>query len=186
MLGAIKTLGTVLAAAEAAKFGKEVYDKYKDKKRKRQINEVHEFIGNLDLDALQDAINSGDTEALIDAVEAIMEAAEAVKVKSDLEELKDDVTATAKTVFNKVSSVADKVMARASKKFDELTEEDDEIRIPSFQDFIKGATLPIFTKDGDLEVTVNDENVSINVAKKTVTVEIEVNGKTKYKSIKLV
>lgn len=44
MLGAIKTIGTILPVASTAQFGKEMYDKYKTKRKTRQIDEVHEFI----------------------------------------------------------------------------------------------------------------------------------------------
>ena len=89
-LGALKTIGTVLTVASTASFGKDMYDKYKGKKKARQIDEVHEFIGALDLEALQSAIESKDEDALIDAVEDIMTAAEAVRVKGEFEELAED------------------------------------------------------------------------------------------------
>ncbi len=184
MFNALKTIGTVLTVAQAAQFGKEAYAKYKDKKRIRQVNEVHEFIGQLDLNALKLAIESGDTDKLIDAVENIMNAAESVKVKSDLEEIKDDVSAVAKSMFDKLSKVANKAVSKASQKFD-TTISDDGFDVPSFQDFIEGAKLKVLTKNGPLLVSVHDENVSVKMAKKLVIVEIESEYNINYKTIKL-
>ena len=185
MFNALKTIGTVLTVAQAAQFGKEAYAKYKDKKRIRQVNEVHEFIGQLDLNALKLAIESGDTDKLIDAVENIMNAAESVKVKSDLEEIKDDVSAVAKSMFDKLSKVANKAVSKASQKFDTTISDDDSFDVPSFQDFIEGAKLKVLTKNGPLLVSVHDENVSVKVAKKLVIVEIESENNINYKTIKL-
>ena len=172
MFKSIKTLGTILTVVSTAQFGKELYDNYKDKKRKRQIDEVHQFISNLDLDSLQDAIKTGDTEKLIDAVEAIMTAAENVKIKSDLDELKDDITNTAKKVFSKVSDVAEKVVSSTSKKIDDLqsSDKEDKVELPTFKQFLNGAEFEFQTPHGMKSIiTVNDENISINIAKKTIT-----------------
>ena len=178
MLLGLKTLGTVLTVASTAQFGKEMYDKYKDKRKSRQVDEVHEFIGSLDIQALNDAIETEDTDALIDAVEAILDAANAVRVKSDLEELQDDVTDVAKNIFSTVSKVATKVAGKVGEKLDEVKEavddlEDDDLEtptIPSFKEFKKSsAVLQIEDKNGIYRITVNDDNVSTNNKKKTVT-----------------
>ncbi len=170
MFKSIKTLGTILTVVSTAQFGKEMYDNYKDKKRKRQIDEVHQFISKLDLNALQEAIKSENTEKLIDAVEAIMIAAENVKIKSDLDELTDDITSTAKKVFSKVSDVAEKVVASTSKKIDEINKPKyNKKEIPTFTQFLDGAELEFKTPDAIMMVNINDVNVFINVAKKSVT-----------------
>lgn len=175
MLGAIKTIGTVLTVASTAQFGKEMYDKYKDKKKARQVDEVHDFIGRLDLEALQHAIDTNDTEALIDAVEDIMMAAEAVKVKSDLEELKDDATEVAGKIFETVSTVAGKVATKVSQKLDEVKNavdemEEDEIPDPTYSDFINGFVAIDFEVGNKIyKVTIEDENVSVNPKTQRVT-----------------
>lgn len=169
MFKTIKTLGTILTVVSTAQFGKEMYDNYKDKKRKRQIDEVHQFISNLNLTELQDAIKSENTEKLIDAVEAIMTAAENVKIKSDLDELKDDITSTAKKVFSKVSDVAEKVVASTSKKIDEINTKNENKSQPTFKQFLDGAELEFNTPDRVIIVTINNAQVFVNVAKKTVT-----------------
>lgn len=176
MFNALKTIGTVLTVAQAAQFGKEAYAKYKDKKRIRQVNEVHEFIGQLDLNALKLAIESGDTDKLIDAVENIMNAAESVKVKSDLEEIKDDVSAVAKSMFDKLSKVANKAVSKASQKFDTTNLDDDSFDVPSFQDFIEGAKLKVLTKNGPLLVSVHDENVKQIFITESINDAIHLNG----------
>jgi hypothetical protein len=175
MLGAIKTIGTVLTVASTAQFGKEMYDKYKDKKKKRQVEEVHDFIGRLDLDALQEAIDTNDTDALIDAVEDIMMAAEAVKVKSDLEELKDDAQEVAEKVFTTVSTVAGKVASKVSEKLDEVKNavdeiEEDEVIEPTYSDFVNGyVALDFEVGKKTYKVTIEDENVSVNPKTQRVT-----------------
>jgi len=175
MLGAIKTIGTVLTVASSAQFGKDMYNKYKDKKKKRQVEEIHSFIGRLDLEELQSAIDNNDTDALVNAVEDIMMAAEAVKVKSDLEELKDDAQEVAEKVFTTVSSVAGKVVSKVNEKFDEVQTavdemEEDEIVDPTYSDFINGyVALDFEVGKKTYKVTIEDENVSVNPKTQRIT-----------------
>jgi wobble nucleotide-excising tRNase len=188
-MNVIKTLSTVLTVASAAQIGKEMYGKYKDKKKSRQAQEVHEFIENIDLDSLQKALETENVDDLIEAVESIMEAAETVRIKSDFEDLKDDLSEVSKSAFDKLSSVADKVGAAAQKyaeKVDDMIEESKEDEKPTFEMFIHGADLDVSTKAGDFTININDPSVSIKPASKTILFEFEsLNGKTKIKKIKL-
>lgn len=194
MLKTIKMLGTVLTVASTAQIGKELYSTYKDKKRQRQIQEVHNFIENLDLEILYDAIETEDTEKLIEAVESIIRASENVRAKSELEEISDDLTGAAKVALEKVTDIANKVVEDLSHVFDELIDDNDDVenedvvRLPTFDEFINGAELPIFDKDGGFLVTVNDANVFVKMQSKTVFVEIieKSSGNTKVKQITLI
>ena len=174
MIKVLKTIGTVLTIASAAQFGKEMYGKYKDEKRRKQLEEVHEFIGKLDLKTLQKAIDTNDNDVLIQAVENIMNAAEAVKVKSDIEELKDDVQEVAEKMFKTVSTVAGKVIETVNEKIDEVVntsemkqnKEDN----PSYSDFVSGATSLKFKSTNNVyEVFIDNENISVNPVTKKVT-----------------
>ena len=172
MFGAIKTIGTVLTVASTAQFGKEMYDNYKDKKKKRQIDEVHEFIGRLDLNALQHAIDTNDVEALVDAVEDIMLAAESVKVKSDIEELKEDAQEVAEKVFNTLSGIANKVTSKVGEKLNEVKEiidEETEVEL-TYYNFVNGLVAIDFEVGKKCyTVTIDDENISVNPKTQRVT-----------------
>lgn len=185
MLKALKTIGTVLTVASTVQLGKEVYGNYKDKKRKRQLQEVHEFISNLDINELQKAIESENTDSLVDAVESIIEAAESVRIKSEFEEISEDITESFKTVFSKVSDVAKKVADEAAEQFEKLDNEGEINKTPSFKEFLNGDTLTVTTKKGNIDVNVDDDNVSVKIPSRTVLIELEVDGKTKIKKIKL-
>jgi len=179
MIGAIKTLGTVLTVASTTKFGKDMYDTYKGKKKARQIDEIHEFIGALDLDTLQRAIDTNDNDILINAVEDIISAAEAIKVKSDLEEFADDAQEVAGKLFNKFTKVAGKVADKVGDKIDEVKnsidndEEYEDLKNPkpTFKEFKKeGKTLQVESENGTLYDITNDmDMVSTNNKNKTVT-----------------
>lgn len=180
MLLGLKTLGTILTVASTASFGKDMYDKYKGKKKSRQLEEVHEFIGSLDLEALQEAMDSKDEEALIDAVNDIMIAAEAVRVKSDMEELADDAQLAASKIFGKVSSIVGNVTDMVSEKLEEVKDavddmEDDDldtVENPTYKAFKKHkAVLSAYCKttDRDYDITIDEHNVSTNNKTKTVT-----------------
>ena len=184
MIGALKTIGTVLTVASTAQFGKEMYDKYKGKKKARQIDEVHAFIGALDLDALQRAIDSNDTDALVDAVEDIMVAAEAVKVKSDLEEFAEDAQEVAGKLFDKFTTVASKVADRVGEKLgevknavDDMDDDDlDEFVNPSYKEFKKyGARVTVDSGGKTYSFTINDDNVYTSNKTKEVTFITEKN-----------
>jgi len=178
-LGLLKTVGTVLTVASTASFGKDMYDKYKDKKKGRQLNEVHQFISALDLEALQEAIDSKNEDALIDAVEDIMTAAEAVRIKSDMEELKDDAQDVAEKIFGTVTSIVGKVTEKVAEKLDEVKEavedmEDDDLDTAencSYKDFKKhGACLFVTDSVGvESELYVNAPNVFTSNKEKKVT-----------------
>ncbi len=179
-LGLLKAAGTILTVASTASFGKDMYDKYKGKKKSRQLEEVHEFIGALDLEALQEAIDSKDEEALIDAVNDIMIAAEAVRVKSDIEEFTDDAQEAAAKIFGHVTSIATKVADKVGEKLDEVKEavedmEDDDLDMvenPTYKAFKKHkAVLSAYceTTDRDYDITVDDVNVSTSNKHKSVT-----------------
>ena len=114
MFGALRTIGTVLTVAAGTKFGKQQYDKYRDAKRKRQVEEVHEFLKNIDLEQLQKAVAANDVELLVDAVESILSAAHDVREKTEAEEIREDLSAAAKGVTDKFKSF-----------FDELKNSDD-------------------------------------------------------------
>lgn len=171
MLGAIKTIGSVVTLVSSAQFGKEVYDKYKDKRKKRQIEEVHEFIKNLDLVKLQDAITSKDNDALIDAVENIMKAADTVKLKSEFEELKEDASEIANKVFNTVTGFTDKILTKTVEKLDNLSDyghietPSDE---PTFDEFINGKPLIVEIDKKMIKIYHTYRIVSVNAATKTV------------------
>jgi len=178
-LGLIKTVGTVLTVASTASFGKEMYGKYKDKKKGRQLNEVHQFIGALDLEALQSAIDSKDEDALIDAVEDIMIAAEAVRVKSDMEEFKDDAQDVAEKFFGTVSSLVSSVAEKVSEKLEEVKEsveemEDEDLDTAedcSYKEFKKhGACLFVVDNDSnEYELYSNSPSVFTSNKEKKVT-----------------
>lgn len=170
MFGAIKTLGTVLTVVSTAQFGKELYANYKNKKRKRQLDEVHDFISHLDLEALQNAIKTNNTDTLIDAVENIIQAAENVRIKSDLEDLKDDVSNAANKVFNKVSGMANKVADKINGLKPNVFKVDDEINIPSFDQFMAGMPLYLEMNDTPYLISVNDVSVSVNPKLKMVII----------------
>lgn len=193
MLGIIKTVGTVLTLASTAQFGKEMYGKYNDKRRARQIAEVHAFITSLDLASLEDAIKSKDKDKLVDAVEAIMCAAEAIKVRSDFDELKDDVSEVAKNLFDSVSKVATQVVTRVGDEIEKIktdiedtSSKESDGGTPTYKQFKNGGQV-LIVKIGNrkLEVTVDDENVSTNDKTKTVTVTSTKNGKTRAESVTL-
>ena len=177
--GALKTIGTVLIIASTASFGKDMYDKYKGKKKTRQLEEVHEFIGALDLNALQNAIDTNDQDALIDAVEDIMTAAEAVRVKSDFEEMAEDAQEAAGKIFEKVSGIASKVADKVGEKLDEVKEavedmEDDDLEEevhPTYKNFKKhGATMFVTNDAGEeFELHANTSNVYTSNKEKKVT-----------------
>jgi len=178
-LGLLKTVGTVLTVASTASFGKDMYEKYKDKKKGRQLNEVHQFISALDLEALQEAIDGKNEVALIDAVEDIMIAAEAVRVKSDMEELKDDATDAAEKIFGTVTSIVGKVTDKVAAKLDEVKEavedmEDenlDTVDNCSYKGFKKhGGCLFVVGKDStEYELYANSPNVFTSNKEKKVT-----------------
>ena len=109
MFGALRTIGTVLTVAAGAKFGKEQYDKYRDAKRKRQVEEVNQFIKSVDLDELQKAIKSEDVEVLVDSVESIIAAAHDVRERSAAEDLREDLTAAAEGATEKVMGFFDSI-----------------------------------------------------------------------------
>ncbi len=180
MIGILKAAGTILTVASTAQLGKDLYSKYKGKKKARQLEEVHEFIGALDLEALQEAIDSKDEEALIDAVNDIMVAAEAVRVKSDIEEFTDDAQEAASKIFGKVTTIVGSVADKVGEKLDEVKEavedmEDDDldtVENPTYKAFKKHkAVLSAYceTTDRDYDITVEDHNVSTNNKQKTVT-----------------
>lgn len=123
MLGAIKTIGTLLTVATTAHAGKELYSKIKTAKREKELAEVHDFLENIDLKLLKKAIKTEDQDLLITAVESILDAAEKMRKKTQTEELIEDVTSTAKSIFSTVSDVADKVITGASVIIDEAKEE---------------------------------------------------------------
>jgi N-methylhydantoinase A/oxoprolinase/acetone carboxylase beta subunit len=179
-LGLLKSVGTILTVASTAQFGSELYTKYKGKKKTRQLEEVHEFIGSLDLEALQEAVDSKNEDALINAVNDIMMAAEAVKVKSDLEELGDDAQEVATKIFGHVSNIASKVASKVNEKLDEVKEavdemEDEDLETvpnPTYKAFKKQkAILSAYCEANTTEynITVDDPNVSTNNKRKTVT-----------------
>lgn len=191
MLGAIKTLGTVLTLASSAKFGKEMYETYKDKKRARQVAEVHDFIASLNMQELEDAIKSKDNDKLIDAVEAIMCAAESIKIKNEFDELKDDVTDVAKNIFETVSMVATKVATKVTDGFDKISADFEDTSkpssdggIPTYKQFKNGGqVLVVNIGSRRMEVTIDDDNVSTNDKSKTVTVTSTKNGKTRAETV---
>ena len=178
-LGLLKAAGTILTVASSAKFGKEVYDKHKSKKRSRKIDEVHNFIGNLDLETLQHAIDSKDEYALVDAVEDIIVAAEEVRVKSEVEEITEDVQETAMKVFNKASTLFGSAFEKVTEKIDEVKEgleEDEKIEsynatMPTYKEFKKYlAPLTIQSDDGTTHtITVDMDAVSTNNKTQMVT-----------------
>lgn len=181
-LGLLKAAGTILTVASSAKFGKEVYDKHKNKKRSRKIDEVHNFIGHLDLEALQVAINSKDEDALVDAVEDIIVAAEAVRVKSEVEEITEDVQETAMKVFDKASSLFGSALEKVNEKIDEVKEgleelededgeDENKVEMPTYKEFKKKfAPITVYSDDGTAHtITVDMDMVSTNNNTKTVT-----------------
>jgi len=176
MIGALKTLGTVLTIASTASFGKDLYDKHKDKKRARQINEVHNFISSLDLEALQDAIESKNEEALIDAVEDIIIAAETVKSKSELEELAEDAQELATNIIDKVSKVTSTVIDKVQDKINDYELEKD-IDRPTYKEFKKlKKPLALYANDGtQYIITVDMVNVFTNNKTKSVTYIVDPN-----------
>ena len=180
-LGLLKAAGTILTVASSAKFGKEVYDKHKSKKRSRKIDEVHNFIGNLDLEALQHAVDSKDEDALVDAVEDIIVAAEAVRVKSEVEEITEDVQETAMKVFNTASTLFGSAVEKVTEKIDEVKEvlededdfedEENKVEMPTYKEFKKKfAPITVYSDDGTAHtITVDMDMVSTNNKTKTVT-----------------
>jgi len=181
MFSSLKTIGTVLTVASTAKFGKDMYDSYKSKKKARQIDEVHKFIGALDLNTLQRAIDTNDTDILIDAVEDIISVAETIRIKSDLEDFTDNVQEVAGNLFDKFTTVANKVADRVGEKIDEVKnsiedEDEDEYEDlthlkPTFKEFKKeGKPLQVKSENGKLYTITNDmDMVSTNNKNKTVT-----------------
>ena len=157
MLLGLKTIGTLLTVASTASFGKDMYDKYKGKKKSRQLEEVHQFIGSLDLEALQDAMDSKNEEALIDAVNDIMIAAEAVRVKSDMEELADDAQLAASKIFGHVTTIASKVADKVGEKLEEVKSavdemEDDDLETesqPTYKEFKKQEGCMMLVRDSE-------------------------------------
>lgn len=166
-LGLLKTVGTVLTIASTASFGKDVYNKYKDKKKSRQLNEVHQFIGALDLEALQVAIDGKNEDALIDAVEDIMMAAEAVRAKSDIEELADDAQEVAEKIFGKVTNLVSKVTTTVSEKLEEVKiaveemEDSDSSELCTYKDFKKNGAMFVVTDNTGTEYELYSNSPSV-------------------------
>lgn len=109
MFGALRTIGTVLTVAAASSFGKKQYDKYRDAKRQRQVEEVHEFLKNIDLDQLRDAIATEDVEKLGDSVSSILDAAHDVREKTEAEEIREDLSTAAKGATDKIMGFFDEL-----------------------------------------------------------------------------
>ena len=170
MIGALKTIGTVITVASSAQFGKDMYDKYKTKKKNVKLDEVHKFIGSLDLESLQEAIKSKDEDKLINAVEAIIDAADAVKHKSDFEEITEDVQDAAGYLFDKVSDFGSQVVKTVGDKIDDLTSTNEDVSKPTFKEFRKNGKKLIVNVDGeDCSVCIEDNNVYVNKKNKSIT-----------------
>jgi len=170
MIIGMKAIGTVVTVLSSAQFGKDMYDKYKTKKKDVKLEEVHKFIGSLDLQSLQEAIESKDEDKLINAVEDIIKSADAVKHKSDLEELTDDVQDVAGFVYDKVTSFGSQVIDTVGDKINEFTESDEPETQPTFKEFRKkGKKLKVMIDGSKCNICIDDEDVHINKKAKSVT-----------------
>ena len=167
MVGVIKVIGTVVTVATSAQFGKDMYDKHKTKKRNVKLDEVHKFLGLLDVESLEEAIKSKNKKKLIIAVEEIIDAAGTVKHKSDFEEITEDIQDLAGNIFDRASSFGSEVFKTVSDKF---SDEDCNIENPTFKKFRKKGAKLVLSIDGkNHSISINDENVFINKEKKSVT-----------------